>query len=116
MSHDHLPAPRFPTSALQLEVRREDGRVVVAVAGELDIHSAPVLRGTFQTLLEEDPQEILVDLRALTFLGSTGLHLFDELSRGGREVRFVASSHPGVTAAFRYVGLAEQLRFVDLSA
>lgn len=62
-----------------IEVIPAEGRVILAVTGELDLASAPRLRATLAEVRESDFGHIVLDLRELTFMDSTGLQLlFDE--------------------------------------
>jgi anti-sigma B factor antagonist len=64
-------------AGLQLfETRRDDGLVVVCVAGQLDIDTAPVLRSAFEALLAESQPRIIADLSRVTFCDSIGLGTF----------------------------------------
>ena len=52
-----------------------EGRVrVVALAGELDFDSAPLLRSLFEEALDVDEARVVVDCSDLTFCDSTGLN------------------------------------------
>jgi anti-sigma B factor antagonist len=54
--------------------RRADGEVVIEVRGELDPNTAPVLRGGLAHLIDEqDDLSVVIDLRDLEFIDSTGL-------------------------------------------
>ncbi|MDQ2624116.1 MAG: STAS domain-containing protein [Actinomycetota bacterium] len=49
------------------------GRSVVEVGGEIDVYTAPVLRERLAALHEAGQQHLVVDLRAVRFMDSTGL-------------------------------------------
>ncbi len=49
------------------------GRAVVEVGGEIDVYTAPVLRERLAALHEAGRHDLLVDLRAVRFMDSTGL-------------------------------------------
>jgi anti-sigma B factor antagonist len=54
---------------------------VVSVAGELDLHTARSLMGTVDdALTSSDLDAIVIDLSAVTFLGSSGLGTLAELA------------------------------------
>ena len=65
-------------SAPQLTVRVESNNGVarIALSGELDMASAPILQEQLTRSEQDDVKEIMVDLRDLSFLDSTGLHAF----------------------------------------
>jgi anti-sigma B factor antagonist len=56
------------------DVRPDRERVIVAVGGELDFGAAPQLAATVDELLDVGFGRIVIDLRALTFLDSAGVH------------------------------------------
>jgi anti-sigma B factor antagonist len=58
----------------------EDARLIRA-AGELDMSSTPTLRHELEAA-RHDAVTALLDLSAVTFIDSTGLHLLLEASRG----------------------------------
>jgi anti-sigma B factor antagonist len=57
----------------RVTVSRPDGRVLVAVEGELDLAAAPELRKSLAGLPEDGESEIVLDLTRLDFIDSTGL-------------------------------------------
>jgi anti-sigma B factor antagonist len=48
-------------------------RAVLRVAGEIDVYTAPDLRERIIQLVDDGAVQLLVDLREVTFLDSTGL-------------------------------------------
>src|SRR5260370_26260348 len=57
-------------------VSRAAGRVVLAVEGEIDKSTAPLLRYHLMTLMDTDDLSVTVDLPRLRFTDSTGLNVF----------------------------------------
>jgi len=51
----------------------EDGHAVLSVAGELDIATAPRLRGTVGDLMGQGVRHLEIDLEGCTFIDSTGM-------------------------------------------
>jgi len=94
--------------------RLRSGDVVrVSVTGELDIATAPLLRKQFEREKQEDVDAaLLVDLRELEFMDSSGLHLLEwAYSVHGERLRIVLG-----TAAARVVdaiALRDKLPIVD---
>ncbi|MDU0287832.1 STAS domain-containing protein [Saccharothrix longispora] len=70
-----------PSPALDVDVVRVDGVVIVTVAGELDLDTAPRLR---DVLLGPPPPVLVLDLTAVRFFGSSGLSLLLEANRHAR--------------------------------
>jgi anti-anti-sigma factor len=66
---------------ISLTTTRIGSAAVVTVAGELDLHTARTLMGTVdETLAWPDLDSIVIDLSAVTFLGSSGLGTLAELA------------------------------------
>lgn len=63
--------PQFATS-----IESRNGVARVALSGELDLATVPMLRGHLAHLEREDVVAIVLDLRDLTFLDCSGLHAF----------------------------------------
>lgn len=63
--------PQFTTS-----IESRNGVARVALSGELDLATVPMLRGHLAHLEREDVVAIVLDLRDLTFLDCSGLHAF----------------------------------------
>ncbi len=61
---------------LSISHTRAGGVHRLTPVGELDLATAPLLESAFDAVLEDgDAEMILVDLRALSFMDSTGIHL-----------------------------------------
>ncbi len=66
------PWPQPPVFSLRFS--RQDAHVLVAVQGDLDADSAPMLRQRLSDLIESQGNlSIVVDLRSTTFIDSSGL-------------------------------------------
>ncbi|MFJ1750179.1 STAS domain-containing protein [Streptomyces sp. NPDC088116] len=60
---------------LRVEVRTEGLSEVVAVAGELDHHTAELLRGPLEDALDQGRVRLVIDCSQLEFCDSTGLNV-----------------------------------------
>jgi len=58
---------------LGIDVSKVDSHVVVTVAGEIDVYTAPKLREKLIELVSEGTYDVVVDLEKVDFLDSTGL-------------------------------------------
>ena len=58
---------------LSLETEKADDVVVLHVAGEVDVFTAPQLREALVGAIEEGSRDVVVDLQGVDFLDSTGL-------------------------------------------
>lgn len=63
----------MPEQAFDLTEHTADGVPVVAVTGEIDLATAPLLRERLEAKLDAGSASVVVDLRNTTFLDSTGL-------------------------------------------
>jgi anti-sigma B factor antagonist len=98
-----------------LEVRTaiEDGTRVVSLSGELDLSNAETAEVTLREAREAGIP-LIVDMRELEFIDSTGIALLVGIISGeGVEVRFVPSESPSVTRVMELTGLAGRLPLVE---
>ena len=65
-------------------VDQPGGPVLLRLRGELDVHGAPSLRGQLLDLLPERPP-LVVDLKPLDFMDSSGLAVLLELRSRARQ-------------------------------
>lgn len=70
-----------PLCALEVEVWREAGHTVVDLTGELDISCAVLPRHELDRLLAKGRARILIEMRALTSLHSSGVRLLMDTGR-----------------------------------
>jgi anti-sigma B factor antagonist len=66
---------------LRIDTVDFDGRLVVAVHGELDIATSPLLDEALARARRTDAARILIDLAAVSFIDSTGLHVLIKHAR-----------------------------------
>ncbi|MEA2352208.1 MAG: anti-sigma factor antagonist [Thermoleophilaceae bacterium] len=82
------PAPKAGPGVLRVEVIEEDGRLRLRLDGELDLVTAPWLRRRLDKVEAEHPPILVLDLRDLTFMDSSGLReLFSAQRRARAESR-----------------------------
>jgi anti-anti-sigma factor len=62
------------TARLSLRTVARAGRVTVFLAGELDLSSRPLLDDVLRKLATDSTRAIVLDLSAVSFMDSTGLH------------------------------------------
>jgi anti-anti-sigma factor len=102
--------PSGITDPIPFEIRRGtvEEFVVLSVSGEVDLATAPHLE---QALAECGDEVILLDLRDVCFMDSTGLSVLIRASssRGGG-VRLLAESDGPVRRLFDVAGVARELR------
>ncbi|WP_367138486.1 STAS domain-containing protein [Saccharothrix sp. HUAS TT1] len=100
---------------MELRVRSEvrGGWTVVAVSGELDADTVPVLSDRLE---ESTGDRVVVDLSGVPFMDTTGLSLMLDWHRrldgGGGQFR-MASLQPSVHKLFRLTELTEVMHIHD---
>ena len=96
-----------------------DGTVTVTVVGEVDTFTAPVLRASLDTQLEQQPQALVIDLCGVQFLGSAGLAVLVETQKSSRarevDLRLIATTR-AVTRPLEVTGLIDLFTIADSTA
>jgi anti-sigma B factor antagonist len=94
-----------------------DGRAILALTGELDLSTVPEAETSLQQLATQSgTSPIVLDLRELTFMDSTGLRFILAAEARARETNrpFVIVRGPQpVHRVFRLAMLEERLAFAD---
>jgi anti-sigma B factor antagonist len=105
----------FDPTGFSISISDRDGRAVVVVRGELDLATAPELEAAVQGRLD-DGQDVVVDLRELDFMDSTGLRVLVSAHARveGTEQRFlIVRPLPGASIE-RILAVAGVERVLDL--
>jgi len=95
---------------LTLSTREAGGRAIVAVGGEIDVYTAPRLRDRITELVADGQHHLVIDLRSVEFLDSTGLGV---LVGGLKKVRAhdgsleLVCNQERILKIFRITGLAK---------
>ena len=88
----------------------------IVLRGDIDLSARPELDPLIVELDRSQPAHVVIDLRGVTFLDSTGLHLVQRFDRWGRDnnvsVVFTRGI-PAVMLALRAAGLAHRMTFSD---
>jgi anti-sigma B factor antagonist len=95
---------------LTLSNRTEGAYTVLAVAGEVDVYTAPALRDRIAELLDGGQRKLVIDLGGVEFLDSTGLGVLVAGLNRAKEVGGVLSlvcPQERVLKLFRITGLDE---------
>jgi anti-sigma B factor antagonist len=106
-------------SQFEINVELTDGVARVRVAGELDIATVPRLEEKARALLSEGAERLVIDLRELSFVDSSGLSLFIALAKRAAQEQWTLSlTRPPerVFSVFRITGTDTNLPFVEDSA
>ncbi len=92
---------------------------VLAVAGEIDVYTAPRLREQLLDLAKADHRTVVVDLSEVSFVDSTGLGvLVSGLKRfreAGGDLRLVVTA-PQIVKVFEITGLSTVFAMFDTVA
>ena len=101
---------------LQVESVQDGDRAVLTLIGELDIATVPRLQNAIDAALGVKPRQLVVDLRRLGFLDSSGLRqvivLADRAAEEGWELILVRPEK-AVLSVFQITRAEENLPFVD---
>jgi anti-sigma B factor antagonist len=85
---------------------------IVRAEGELDLHTAPTLQAEIDSVLEQQPGLIVVDLSKVDFMDSTGLSVIvatvAAMRQQGGEVRVVTGADK-ITKVFTLTGVDQQV-------
>jgi len=99
----------------EVNVRREDGTLVIVPSGELDIATVDRVR---TALAERSADEsVQIDLRNLSFLDTSGLQFVVETHRRAREEGYplqILRGSANVHRVFEIAGLDAVLPFADV--
>jgi anti-sigma B factor antagonist len=100
----------------RVEVRNEGPASVLALSGELDLASSPTLEQELDRALEAGTSQLIVDLRELEFMDSTGLSVIvkahQRVEEAGGQFGVVKGSTQ-VQRLLSLTGVAERITVAD---
>jgi anti-sigma B factor antagonist len=100
---------------LEVRVQPDRARPTLAVDGELDLSSVPLLAQHIDSQIESEPDAVTLDLSGITFMDSSGLRLLIELNerakRDGWSLSLIAPQHDSATLVLRMTGADRALPF-----
>ena len=64
---------------MEIDIREKDSVKIVDLTGEVDLYNSPSLRTKFSSLLKKKEKSILINLRQVSYIDSSGLATFVEL-------------------------------------
>ncbi len=109
-------ANRIQSGRFRCDIVRDEEGVRITLEGELDISTAPELEAALHEAADESADPCVLDLRALTFMDSSGLRTIlsanNAARRDGWTLRLVAGPR-AVQRVFEICGVSSSLRFVD---
>lgn len=103
-------------SHFRLEVRSQGKATIIAVSGELDLASSPALQEELDRVSGTDSDMLIIDLRELDFMDSTGLSVLvrahQRAEEHGRRLAMVKGPQQ-VQRLLSLTGVADRLTVVD---
>lgn len=102
----------------RIDERQDDGRLTIAPAGELDVMTVPELERRVREL-PPAVQELVIDLREVSFIDSSGIRALLLASESCRQQDVELSVMQGagqVAQVMRITQLGNALRIVDADA
>ena len=108
---------RLSSSPFSVTIEQRDGEVRVALAGELDISTAQQLEDDLKRVESERPELIVLDLRELSFMDSTGLRLLilaDQRAKEDARRLAIGRGNEMIQRVLRLTRLDERLEIVDV--
>ncbi|GAA0954954.1 STAS domain-containing protein [Actinocorallia libanotica] len=96
--------------SLGLASRYEDGYLIVAVSGELDIATAPELRAYLFGLLPTASAGLVLDLSGLSFCDSRGIGVLVWARAAVDSALAVVAPHRRIARLLQITGLSDVLR------
>jgi anti-anti-sigma factor len=112
-----VPANRSQSDRRAFSATRIEfpGAVHVVLAGELDLATVPLAQNELRLALRDSP-EVMLDLRALTFIDVAGLHMVLAASKiAGRTGRRLAVAHQGSECVQRMLEMTHTDRSLTLA-
>lgn len=103
---------RITDEVLEVDLEARAGEVWVLPRGELDLDTADELDHSLSIALASEAERVVIDLRGLEFLDSTGLRVIAQACAGpgGGRVSLVPGNAT-VQGVFNVSGLAAELPF-----
>lgn len=101
---------------LTVNVRRSERYAIVSPHGDLDLRSAGVLGNKLTALEEDGPGVVVLDLRGLRFMDSTGIAVTVRAHARAREAGrrlVIVPGPPAVRKSFELARLNSVLEFCD---
>ena len=101
---------------LTYESHRDDEMVRLVLAGEFDLSNAAQVEDALKEIERERPALLVLDLRELTFMDSTGLRVMvsaDARARDDSRRLAVVQGPESVHRVFRITGLDDHLDIVE---
>jgi anti-sigma B factor antagonist len=107
----------IPQPMLRVVHERSADAHVIHLAGEMDLGNADQAREALMHAIESESTDVIVDIRELEFIDSTGIAMLLEAQAASRRdsdrLAFRRAIRAEVARTMELTGLDEQLEFVD---
>ena len=101
---------------MKIHVRDDKEIRILEVTGEIDFHSSRELREKFQEAIDKKCQRLLVNLKKVTYIDSSGLatfvEAFQKMGRSGGKLVLVGLA-PAVRGVFEIAKLDSIFNLID---
>lgn len=104
----------YELSNIDISIVENDGVVIIALEGEVDLCAAPELEESLHRVAASDASSIVVDLDRVSFMDSAGVHVLLQFSlahRTGGRLALTRGSRQ-VQRLFEVTGVERYLPFV----
>jgi anti-sigma B factor antagonist len=105
--------PVHELGSLRMRSFRAGGAHVIELAEEFDVAAAPGVEHELSRVDASDARMVVIDLRRLSFIGSSGLRIIVLAHRRMAERLVVVKGPPSVQRVFKLCDLEASLPFVD---
>ncbi|MGC2062788.1 MAG: STAS domain-containing protein [Thermodesulfovibrionales bacterium] len=93
---------------MKIELISHSSNIVIAITGEIDMHSSPELRARLLELIGKKPPVLFIDFTSVSYIDSSGIATFVEGLKGmmpyGGRLKFV-SIPPKIAEIFGFAKL-----------
>lgn len=108
----------FTKETFGTRLSRRDEVLWLAMGGELDVFTAPQLRAALREAQPSPRETLVLDLRGLTFIDSSGLAVLLATHEAGKQdgaqpVRIVITGSRPVEALFELIGAKDYLELIE---
>ena len=97
--------------AVHIAIKRQGSQATARLSGEFDLKAAPAVREQLDGLIDAGLQSIVVDLRGVPFLDSSGLGVllgrYRRLSERGGTIYLVAAAEGSVRTVLEMSGVRQ---------
>jgi anti-sigma B factor antagonist len=94
---------------IKVQARQSEGDTyVVDLTGEIDVHTTPILKGALRRLTDDEHYELVVNLRQIDYIDSTGLAALVAVQKLAREhdgAVALVLTNPHIKKIFDIMGL-----------